>query len=122
MTATAACPWQVTGTVMGGCARAAVDSGTTITVCRKRFRVLVVSTRHGRVLRISAPCVGSRLTHQISPAVGSWRWRLGNRVVKRLPLGDLRRECGIGIGRQTGLFEGTLTLRQLVLQEPSDGG
>src|SRR5882724_544682 len=51
MTATAACPWQVTGTVMGGCACAAVDSGTTTTVCRKRFMVLVVSTRHGRVLR-----------------------------------------------------------------------
>lgn len=66
-TATQHLPWQLTGSVMGGCGLAAVDNGTTTTVRRSRFNVLCESTTHGRVFLISDPCVGSRLTHQISP-------------------------------------------------------
>ena len=57
--ATTGRPWQVIGTVMGGWGVADVESGTTTTVCRSRFKVLWVRTRQGRVFLTSAPCVGS---------------------------------------------------------------
>jgi hypothetical protein len=70
-TATVALPSQVSGTSSGGLATGELDRGTTTTVRRCWLTRFVVSTRQGRVLRISAPSVGSSLTHQMSPRRGS---------------------------------------------------
>jgi hypothetical protein len=69
-TATAARPSQVIGTKSGGPLAGELESGITTTVRRWWFAIFVVSTRQGRVLRISAPSVGSSLTHQTSPRRG----------------------------------------------------
>lgn len=69
-TATEGRPSQLTGIWIGGRPVGVLESGITTTVRRCSFTMLVVSTRHGRVLRISAPRVGSSLTHQISPRRG----------------------------------------------------
>jgi len=52
---------------MGGRGCGPVESGTTTTVRRTRLRAFAVTTMAGRVLRISLPRAGSKLTHQISP-------------------------------------------------------
>jgi hypothetical protein len=69
-TATAAWPSQVSGTKSGGLPAGELERGITTTVRRCWFAIFVVSTRQGRVLRISAPSVGSSLTHQTSPRRG----------------------------------------------------
>jgi hypothetical protein len=69
-TATAARPSQVSGTRSGGLPAGELERGITTTVRRCWFTISVVSTRQGRVLRISAPSVGSSLTHQTSPRRG----------------------------------------------------
>ena len=70
-TATAARPSQVSDTKSGGLPAGELERGITTTVRRCWFTIFVVSTRQGRVLRISAPSVGSSLTHQTSPRRGS---------------------------------------------------
>ena len=70
-TATAVRPSQVSGTKSGGLPAGELERGTTTTVRRCWFTIFVVSTRQSRVLRVSAPSVGSSLTHQTSPRRGS---------------------------------------------------
>ena len=70
-TATAVRPSQVSGTKSGGLPAGELERGITTTVRRCWFTIFVVSTRQGRVLRISAPSAGSSLTHQTSPRRGS---------------------------------------------------
>jgi hypothetical protein len=70
-TATAVRPSQVSGTKSGGLPAGEFEIGITTTVRRCWFTIFVVSTRQGRVLRISAPSGGSSLTHQTSPRRGS---------------------------------------------------
>src|SRR5438445_7238399 len=70
MTATAGRPPHSTGISSGGLAWRELDKGITTAVLRRSFRMLLVSTMHGRILRISDPAVGSRHTHQTSPRRG----------------------------------------------------
>jgi len=63
-TATAPFPAEGVATTIGGCGRGPVESGTTTTVRRARFRASAVTTTAGRVFLISLPSVGSKLTHQ----------------------------------------------------------
>ena len=70
-TATAVRPSQVSGTKSGGLPAGELERGITTTVRRCWFTIFVVSTRQGRVLRISPPSVGSSLTHQTSPRRGN---------------------------------------------------
>ncbi len=70
-TATPVRPSQVSATKSGGLPAGELERGITTTVRRCWFTIFVVSTRQGRVLRISAPSVGSSLIHQTSPRRGS---------------------------------------------------
>jgi hypothetical protein len=82
-TATLPAPAEAVATTMGGRGVGPVDSGTTTTVRRARFKASAVSTTAGRVLRISLPRVGSRSTHHTSPrrtvtgGVTDWLTRAG---------------------------------------------
>ena len=70
VTATTVRPAHCTGIKRGGLAAGDVDKGTTTTVRRRSFTTLVDKIRHGRVLAISEPNVGSCCTHQTSPRRG----------------------------------------------------
>jgi len=63
-------PAQLTGTSRGGPGCGEVESGTTTTVRRRSLTMLVERIRHGRVLLISEPNVGSSRTHHTSPRRG----------------------------------------------------
>src|SRR5260370_12991881 len=69
-TATVSLPSQVNGTNSGGLPEGELDKGITTTLRRCWFTIFVVSTKQARVLRTSAPSVGSSLTHQTSPRRG----------------------------------------------------
>src|ERR1035437_5303892 len=70
VTATTSRPAQLTGTSRGGAGCGEVESGTTTTVRRRSLTMLVERIRHGRVLLVSEPDVGSSRTHQTSPRRG----------------------------------------------------
>ena len=90
---------------------------------RSRLRVLALRTRQGRVLRISAPCVGSRLTHHTSPRWGTAASRAADiGVVEALPFVDLRRQSPVGIRGVAGPLELALVRGQLPLEEPYHRG
>ena len=102
---------------------AAVESGTTTAVERRRLSAVALKTRQGRVLRISDPCVGSRLTHQTSPRCGTTASRpAGKVVVEALPLLDLGGQSGIGVGSVTRTLELALVGRELALEKLGDRG
>src|ERR1035437_1821932 len=70
VTATTSRSAQLTGTSRGGVGCAEVESGTTTTVRRRSLTMLVERIRHGRVLLISGPTLGSSRTDQTSPRRG----------------------------------------------------
>jgi len=55
---------------MGGLGLGEVERGITTTARRRSLTMFVERTRHGLVLAISEPNVGSSRTHQISPRLG----------------------------------------------------
>src|ERR1019366_2166827 len=59
VTATTSRPAQFTGTSRGGAGCGEVESGTTTIVRRRSLTMLVERIRHGRVLLISEPTMGS---------------------------------------------------------------
>ena len=71
ITATTGRLWHVSGTKSGGLLDGELESGITTAVRRYWLAMFVVTTKQGRVLRISEPSAGSSLTHQISPRRGT---------------------------------------------------
>src|SRR5271170_3066262 len=119
MTATAGRPEQVTFTSTGGAARGDELSGTITTVRRRSLSTLLPITRHGRVLLISDPTVGSRLAHQISPRRGifpRFRHSIGKSVEFQLDFSHL----GILICHFAGANQPPIAFGELVGQRIGD--
>ena len=113
------------GTRRGGLACGEVESGMTTTVLRRRFTKLLESTRHGRVLPISEPSVGSRRTHQTSPRSGALAGtpglgpRLRDFVREGVELFFNGSDLGISIGDFTRLDQPALAFGELLGQRLS---